>query len=426
MFEELDPQIGKLLVMRRSGVVAALLASCGRLSACQKDVCASLSTALSTQAHWSSLATGGEAGLEAVLAPALLCLDAEALLGKNEAPPEGGHYGLGPGHRLSSLGALILINVLKFGQGSCRSFTDSVAALGRHDAVRVGRDPSGSRVLETFLEGSAPIKVKYRFLTNLVGGFGDVALTAAGSFVMERCYSWADPTLKEKIVQELCARSKELESLYWGPNLLQTVGSEAYNRDPVQWRKHMDSSTKTMAAYTQLFGKHMDSSTKTMAAYTQLFGSAPTAGSSGPGGKNAAKTSNTGAAGCKVAAKTSNTGAAGGMDAAKASSTMATGQKPEEVIDEKKKLKRELVEGDGDEDGDGDGESNDRKKKKKKKAAEEVADLEGQDAGLKVEQVAEGGDAEEEVAEDVAEGDEDAHAKAALRKDKKQKKKTGK
>ena len=63
---------------------------------------------------------GAVAASEACLAPALLCLDSDALLGRNEPPPEGGHYGGGGAQRLSSLGALILIGILKFGQVSKR------------------------------------------------------------------------------------------------------------------------------------------------------------------------------------------------------------------------------------------------------------------------------------------------------------------
>jgi len=47
-------------------------------------------------------------------------------------------------------------------QNACRDFTDSVAALGVWDLARCARDPSGSRVLEAFLDGSAPAKVGAR------------------------------------------------------------------------------------------------------------------------------------------------------------------------------------------------------------------------------------------------------------------------
>ncbi|GFH14386.1 uncharacterized protein HaLaN_10428 [Haematococcus lacustris] len=59
------------------------------------------------------------------------------------------------------------------------------------DLARVGRDPSGSRVLEALLEGTAPAKVKQKLLGNMSGGFGVMALTGSGSFLVERCYGWA-------------------------------------------------------------------------------------------------------------------------------------------------------------------------------------------------------------------------------------------
>ncbi len=36
-------------------------------------------------------------------------------------------------------------------------------------------------------------------------------MTAAGSFVVERCYSWGEGGIKEAVVSELVAHRKELE-----------------------------------------------------------------------------------------------------------------------------------------------------------------------------------------------------------------------
>lgn len=76
--------------------------------------------------------TPDDAQTIAQLAPALLSLDAPCDLGSNSAP------GSSQGPRLSTLGATMLTNVLSFGQGAARAFTDSVAGLRQHDAARWG------------------------------------------------------------------------------------------------------------------------------------------------------------------------------------------------------------------------------------------------------------------------------------------------
>jgi nucleolar protein 9 len=154
MYEELSPLIGELLARRRGGVVAALVGACGRHVACQREMCAAMEAALMATAPWA----GNTA--EAALAPALLCMDSQAQLGPLRKAGSAGGDGSTRPPRLSPLGSSILIGVLGFGQGACRSFTDSVAGLKGEDAIAVGADPSGSRVMEALIDGTAPAKVR--------------------------------------------------------------------------------------------------------------------------------------------------------------------------------------------------------------------------------------------------------------------------
>lgn len=67
------------------------------------------------------------------LAPALLCLDAPWVRLGDNATFEGNYPGA---PRLSALGASLLATLLRYSQGACRAFTDSVAGLHAHDAAR--------------------------------------------------------------------------------------------------------------------------------------------------------------------------------------------------------------------------------------------------------------------------------------------------
>jgi nucleolar protein 9 len=260
IFEELGPHLSDLISRRRSGVMAALIASCGRMGLFQKEACQTLEKALVSSQSWAS-------GLapEKVLAPALLCLDSLATLSVHKASTsvstaEGGGFDDGSHQkpRLSTLGCSILACLLGYGQGACRTFTDSVAALKGHDAYQVASDPSGSRVIEALIEGTAPTKVKMRMMEGLKGGFGRIAMTGAGSFVVEKCYSYGDAGMKEAVVSELLKVKRELEAKHWGPSLLRKVGAEAYVRDPEQWRRHNESSSKMLLQYEQMFSSRGD------------------------------------------------------------------------------------------------------------------------------------------------------------------------
>ena len=275
VFEELSPHLTDLISRRRSGVVAALVAACGRMGICQKEVCQVLEKSI--LCYSQSWAAGLPA--EKVLAPALLCLDSIATLSVHKAPAVsgGGKGGSAAGDkansasedepkgshaRLSTLGSSILACLLGYGQGACRTFTDSVAALTGRDASNVASDPSGSRVVEALLEGTAPEKVKTRMMAGLKGGLGRVAMTGAGSFVVEKCFAYGDAGVKEAVVSELLALKRELEATHWGASLLRKVGAEAYSRDPVQWRRHNESSSKVLSQYEQMFSTGEDKGSK--------------------------------------------------------------------------------------------------------------------------------------------------------------------
>jgi hypothetical protein len=62
IFEELQGFLGPLLLKRRSGIIAALVAACGRAGICQREACTALAQALSTLPQWQGREGGrGEA-----------------------------------------------------------------------------------------------------------------------------------------------------------------------------------------------------------------------------------------------------------------------------------------------------------------------------------------------------------------------------
>jgi hypothetical protein len=72
-------------------------------------------------------------------------------------------------------------------------------------------------------------------------------------FVVERCFDTGDSAIKEAVVSDLLSEKKEIEMTHWGPSLLKKIGSEAYIRDPEQWRRHCDSIQKTLVQFSQIF-----------------------------------------------------------------------------------------------------------------------------------------------------------------------------
>lgn len=186
VFEELQSGLASLLCKRRSGVAAALVAASARTATCQRELCAVLAAAFQSLAssNYSSAAaaaatstSGGAAtnsSTSPLLAAAVLSLDSYAQFHCTlPAAPEDGeqaqHAGLTA--KLSPAGCAMMIALMKFPQGACRPFTDSLLALPPADLQRAGRDPGGSRVLESLLSGTAPDRVKQALLAKLKVSF---------------------------------------------------------------------------------------------------------------------------------------------------------------------------------------------------------------------------------------------------------------
>ncbi|KIY97090.1 puf protein [Monoraphidium neglectum] len=238
VFEELQGFLGPLLLKRRSGVIAALIAACGRAGACQREAAAALAKALGGLPQWQ-----GREGTS-FLAPALMTLDTGAVLA-------GGDDG---GARLSTPGCALLAAILGFPKNASRDFAASVAALTPADAARCAADPAGSRVLEALITGPAGTETKKQLLGKLAGSWGKVALKAPGSFLVERAFGWGDIEAKEAIISSVAAQAQQLQHCYWWPRLSRALGVEAYQRSADEWRKRAASQAATKRAYDQMFG----------------------------------------------------------------------------------------------------------------------------------------------------------------------------
>ena len=133
IFEELSGFLGPLLLKRRSGILAALVAACGRVGANQREAAAAVAAALNTLPQWQ-----GREGT-AHLAPALMTLDTNAVLGRGGSGSGGG----GSDERLSTPGCALLATILGFPKVRSRPVQLNSTRLLGHDAPLGGAQQYG-------------------------------------------------------------------------------------------------------------------------------------------------------------------------------------------------------------------------------------------------------------------------------------------
>ena len=76
-------------------------------------------------------------------------------------------------------------------QEASSEYVNSLLDLVPKTLGRVAVDPSGSRVLEAFLESPAPSKLKKKLLKKMRGHYAAAALTPAGNYLVEKCFTLA-------------------------------------------------------------------------------------------------------------------------------------------------------------------------------------------------------------------------------------------
>jgi hypothetical protein len=76
-------------------------------------------------------------------------------------------------------------------QPASQDYISSLLALSPAALAHVAADPSGSRVVEALLLGPAPAAAKQQLLQRLQGHWAAVAMSAPGSFVVEKAFDWA-------------------------------------------------------------------------------------------------------------------------------------------------------------------------------------------------------------------------------------------
>ncbi|KAL2632302.1 hypothetical protein R1flu_016988 [Riccia fluitans] len=242
IFEELEGNFSDILFEKRAGVIAALLAACGRFHTKQREASRAVAVAINT-----NKSSPGD------LVPRLLHLESAT----NGAFPA--DLDSLSENKMSVIGSVILQTILSFPKECSQQFCSSIAALETVSLLNSARDPSGSRVLEAFFESSAaPPKHKERIIYKLEGHFAELALHPIGCFIVEKSYIAADIKRKEKIATELAPVQAELAKSRYGARIARRCDLSGFAKKPEQWRTKETTRENTHKAFAELFSSEAD------------------------------------------------------------------------------------------------------------------------------------------------------------------------
>ncbi|XP_008462236.2 pumilio homolog 23 [Cucumis melo] len=245
VWSEIGTKIRDLLEMGRSGVVASLIATSQRLQTHEQKCCEALVRAVCSTNESPKC-----------IVPRILFID-RYFFCEDKAK-----WNFPSGVKMHVRGSLILQAVFRYRTELIQPYITSITSMEDNHVLEVAKDPSGSRVIEAFLNSDAPAKLKRRLIMKLRGHFGELSMQLSSSFTVEKCYNFSNMSLREAIVSELVAVRCDLSKTKQGPHLLRTLDVEGFASQPDQWRSKQASRESVYKEFHDTFGSGKSKSSK--------------------------------------------------------------------------------------------------------------------------------------------------------------------
>ncbi|KAL0562184.1 hypothetical protein IC582_002636 [Cucumis melo] len=245
VWSEIGTKIRDLLEMGRSGVVASLIATSQRLQTHEQKCCEALVRAVCSTNESPKC-----------IVPRILFID-RYFFCEDKAK-----WNFPSGVKMHVRGSLILQAVFRYRTELIQPYITSITSMEDNHVLEVAKDPSGSRVIEAFLNSDAPAKLKRRLIMKLRGHFGELSMQLSSSFTVEKCYNFSNMSLREAIVSELVAVRSDLSKTKQGPHLLRTLDVEGFASQPDQWRSKQASRESVYKEFHNTFGSGKAKSSK--------------------------------------------------------------------------------------------------------------------------------------------------------------------
>ena len=97
-------------------------------------------------------------------------------------------------------------------------------------------------------------KLKRELIDALGTDWGRLAVSPAGSHVLEACYGTADQRTRENIVSAMARVERQISTTRHGPFLLRRLGVTQFQQEPEQWRNRVQVAEDVKADFAREFG----------------------------------------------------------------------------------------------------------------------------------------------------------------------------
>ncbi|RDB20532.1 Nucleolar protein 9 [Hypsizygus marmoreus] len=236
---ELEDSWGKMIRASRTGVLRAVIDRSTVLSASEQNI---------AEAVYSAFDLVSEEDHN-LLVPCVLHLlplkeykaavvASSAPKAQPEHPRKHGQQGASNGGLEQKVqGAILLQALLRLPDPHNQIVLTSLASLSIEERIKIAHNANGSRVYDVLLESpTVPSKSKRQFVMDFIGHYHLLVDNRIGSRVGDRCWSYADTYLKEKIARSLFSHEQFLAGSYYGKFFARNLNLYLLQRRPDEWK----------------------------------------------------------------------------------------------------------------------------------------------------------------------------------------------
>ncbi|RXW16432.1 hypothetical protein EST38_g9415 [Candolleomyces aberdarensis] len=148
-------------------------------------------------------------------------------------------------------GSILVQALIKMPESHNKFILDAIHDLSMEHKIAIGHDATGSRIYDVLLESpTVPPRVKRQFVMDFIGHYHELVDDRIGSRVGDRCWSFSDTYLKEKIARSLMPHESQLAGSFYGKFFARNLNLYTLKRRPDEWR-NMQSQKKQSSSQGQ-------------------------------------------------------------------------------------------------------------------------------------------------------------------------------
>ncbi|CAA7270741.1 unnamed protein product [Cyclocybe aegerita] len=251
VFQELEGVWGKSIRTARTGVLRSVVDRTASFPALGRSLSEAVSSAFDI----------GASENKQLLASCILTLhtlpDYQAAIASKTCeepnPPPSSHHGRRhtqtTSHPLEQKvqGSLLLQSLLRLPEPNNQFIIDSILSLPVEERIKIAHNAAGSRIYDVLLDApTVPAKTKRQFIMDFIGHYHLLVDDKLGSRVGDRCWTFSDTYLKEKIARSLISNEQDLAASFFGKFFARNLNLYLLQRRPDEWR-NMQSEKKRVS-----------------------------------------------------------------------------------------------------------------------------------------------------------------------------------